>query len=381
MYRRRRCRCAATKSCCGCRIRCTGQPFRGGIIAACPIAARDDLLGYPSYAAYQFRDHMAESPERVWAISIDDSAADYRTGGAARRRRGQNPLLGRPWQAGDFQFLVYHLRGRPPPGQTRCARTSHSERVATRLFISRDHADSVWQFTAAHVHSGVASRRRSLSAIRRGWDPVGIGIWTCTADPGKPLSNSTASVRLGVRGRECCRAPGCSWSFPQPRAGEPVLLGSELSPVAVSRIRPLAREPGDGCARGFARQGLPAEFDFRRCPPSSSSAGDATQPYPLIRHDTIDQEAAARQVSSQCCSKPDETRTGLGVRGCWPEPRMSLALHERAIRDQRHRFDRCRRNTPRPLGFGRSRGHRTRRLRLRTFVAYEAAYYTYSGPP
>src|SRR5258705_7176199 len=71
------------------------------------------LLGYPSYAAYQFENHMAESPERVWRF-LDDLLRITEPAVQRDVARAES-LLGRPPQAGDFQFLVYHMRGRATP--------------------------------------------------------------------------------------------------------------------------------------------------------------------------------------------------------------------------------------------------------------------------
>jgi len=328
------------------------------------------LLGYPSYAAYQFENHMAESPERVWRF-LDDL---LRTTEPAVQRdvaRAES-LLGRPPQAGDFQFLVYHLRGRATARPNALRPYFPYERVRDALFHIADTLFDL-QFTAAPDlpvwHPDVEAYR-----VAEGGTLLGIAYLDVHRRPGKPLSGSTASLRLGVRGRVLPRT-ALLLSLPQPRPGEPVLLGS-------ADVASLFHEFGHVLENlvtvrpWFGTSGLPAEFDFREVPSIVFErwGRDPAVLRLFARHYRSGEPLPDSLVA--VLQQPDETRTGLGVRGLLARARMSLALHERqsATSDIDSIVQAQYAATAR---LGPLTGPSHPEASFTHLVGYEAAYYTY----
>ncbi len=328
------------------------------------------LLGYPSYAAYQFENHMAESPERVWRF-LDDL---MRTTEPAVQRdvaRAES-LLGRPPQAGDFQFLVYHLRGRATTRPNALRPYFPYERVRDALLHIADTLFGL-HFTPAPDlpvwHPDVEAYR-----VAEGGTVVGIAYLDVHRRPGKPVSSSTAQIRLGVRGRVLPRT-ALLLSLPQPRPGEPVLLGSE-------DVAALFHEFGHvlenlvTVRRWFGTSGLPAEFDFREVPSIvfERSGRDPAVLRTFARHYRTGEPLPDSLLAA--LQQPDETRTGLGVRASLARARISLALHERPspttdidsiVQAQIVASNRL----------GRGTGESHPEASFTHLVGYEAAYYTY----
>src|SRR6266487_792561 len=328
------------------------------------------LLGYPSYAAYQFENHMAESPQRVWQF-LDDLQRVTEPVVQRDVARAES-LLGRPPQAGDFQFLVYHLRGRAIARPNALRPYFPYERVRDALFHIADTLFGL-QFTAAHDipvwHPDVEAYR-----VAEGATPVGIAYLDVHRRPGKPLSNSTASVRLGVRGRVLPRT-ALLLSLPQPRPGEPVLLGSQDVALLFHEFGHVL-ENLVTVRPWFGTSGLPAEFDFREVP-SIVFEGWGRDPAVLrtfARHYRTGEPLPDSLVAA--LQQPDETRTGLGVRGLLARARMSLALHERPAATSDidsivlAQFAASAR-------LGQLTGESHPEASFTHLVGYEAAYYTY----
>jgi len=328
------------------------------------------LLGYPSYAAYQFENHMAESPERVWRF-LDDL---LRTTEPAVQRdvaRAES-LLGRPPQAGDFQFLVYHLRGSPTARPNALRPYFPYARVRDALFHIADTLFGL-QFTAAPDipvwHPDVEAYR-----LAEGGTPVGIAYLDVHRRPGKPVSSSTASIRLGVRGRVQPRT-ALLLSLPQPRPGEPVLLGSEDVALLFHEFGHVL-ENLVTVRPWFGTSGLPAEFDFREVPSLVFEhwGRDPAVLRTFARHYRTGEPLPDSLVAA--LRQPDETRTGLGVRALLARARISLALHERPsptsdidsiVQAQIVASNRL----------GRVTGESHPEASFTHLVGYEAAYYTY----
>src|SRR6266536_1335331 len=274
--------------------------------------------------------------------------------------------------AGDFQFLVYHLRGRAIARPNALRPYFPYERVRDALFHIADTLFGL-QFTAAHDipvwHPDVEAYR-----VAEGATPVGIAYLDVHRRPGKPLSNSTASVRLGVRGRVLPRT-ALLLSLPQPRPGEPVLLGSQDVALLFHEFGHVL-ENLVTVRPWFGTSGLPAEFDFREVP-SIVFEGWGRDPAVLrtfARHYRTGEPLPDSLVAA--LQQPDETRTGLGVRGLLARARMSLALHERPAATSDidsivlAQFAASAR-------LGQLTGESHPEASFTHLVGYEAAYYTY----
>lgn len=281
------------------------------------------LLGYSSYAAYQFETHMAESPDRVRRF-LDDLQRISEPAVQRDVARAES-LLGRPVAAGDVQYLVYHLRGRALARPNALRPYFPYERVRDALLHIADTLFGL-QFTAAPDlpvwHPDVEAYR-----VAEGGRLVGIAYLDVRRRSGKPQSESTASLRLGVRGRVIARS-AVLLSLPQQRPGEPVLLG----PAAVASFfhefghlleNLMAVRPW------FGTSGLPAEFDFREIPSIVFErwGRDPAVLRSFARHYRTGEPLPDSLVWA--LQQPDETRNGLGMRGLLARARVSLALHER----------------------------------------------------
>lgn len=328
------------------------------------------LLGYRSYAAYQLETHMAESPERVWRFLED---LQRMTEPAVQRDVARaESLLGRPPQAGDIQFLVYHLRGRATARPNALRPYFPYERVRDALFHIADTLFGL-QFTAAPDlpvwHPDVEAYR-----VAEGGTPVGIAYLDVHRRPGKPLSNSTASVRLGVRGRVLPRS-ALLLSFPQPRPGEPVLLGSEAVAALFHEFGHLL-ENMVTVRPWFGTSGLPAEFDFREVPSIVFEhwGRDPAVLRTFARHFRTGEPLPDSLVAA--LQQPDETRTGLGVRALLARARMSLALHEQSSATS-DIDSLVQAQFVASLPLGRLTGESHPEASFTHLVGYEAAYYTY----
>jgi len=328
------------------------------------------LLGYASYAAYQFENHMAESPQRVWQFL--DELQQVTEPAVQREVARAESLLGRPPQAGDFQFLVYHLRGRATARPNALRPYFPYERVRDALFHIADTLFGL-QFSAARDipvwHPDVEAYR-----VAEGGTPVGIAYLDVHRRPGKPLSNSTAAIRLGVRGRVLPRS-AILLSLPQPRPGEPVLLGSEAVASLFHEFGHLL-ENLVTVRPWFGTSGLPAEFDFREVPSIVLErwGRDPAVLRTFARHYRTGEPLPDSLVAA--LQQPDETRTGLGVRGLMARARMSLALHERpAATSDIDSIVQAQFAASARLGPLTGESHPE--ASFTHLVGYEAAYYTY----
>ncbi len=328
------------------------------------------LLGYPSYAAYQFENHMAESPERVWRF-LDDLQRITEPAVQRDVARAES-LLGRPPQAGDVQFLVYHLRGRAGARPNALRPYFPYERVRDALFHIADTLFGL-QFTAAPDlpvwHPDVEAYR-----VAEGGSAVGIAYLDVRRRPGKPPSGSTAPIRLGVRGRVLSRS-AVLLSLPQQRPGEPVLLGAEDVASFFHEFGHLL-ENLMAVRPWFGTSGLPAEFDFREIPSIVFErwGRDPAVLRTFARHYRTGEPLPDSLVAA--LQQPDEARTGLGLRGLLARARISLALHERpAATSDIDSIVRAQLVASIPLP--RLTGESHPEASFTHLVGYEAAYYTY----
>jgi thimet oligopeptidase len=181
-------------------------------------------LGYGTYAAYQFGNHMAGSPERVHAF-LDDLQRRSETAVQRDIARAES-LLGRPPVGGDQVYLVSHLVRRATTRPNSLRPYFPYERVRDALLHIADTLFGL-QFAAAPDlpvwHPDVEAYR-----VTDGGKLVGIAYLDLRRRPGKPGGNATASLRVGVRGRVLPRT-AITMSLLRARPGEPVLSALKRS--------------------------------------------------------------------------------------------------------------------------------------------------------
>src|SRR5712691_1622533 len=328
------------------------------------------LLGYPSYAAYQLETHMAESPERVGRF-LDDLQRISEPAVQRDVARAES-LLGRPPLAGDFQFLAAHLRGRAITRPNALRPYFPYERVRDALLHIADTLFGV-QFTAAPDipvwHPDVEAYR-----VAEGGTRVGIAYLDVHRRPGTPVSSSTASIRLGVRGRVLPRS-ALLLSLPQQRPGAPVLLGSEDVAALFHEFGHLL-ENMVTVRPWFGTSGLPAEFDFREVPSIVFErwGRDRAVLRTFARHYQTGEPLPDSLVGA--LQQPDEGSSVLGMRGLLARARVSLALHDRPV-SAGNIDSLVQAQFVASLPLGQLTGDSHPEASFTHLVGYEAAFYTY----
>jgi len=327
------------------------------------------LLGYPSYAAYQFDGHMAGSPERVHRFL--DELQRITEPAVQRDLARANSVLGRAPTWGDVQYLTYQLRGRDSP---RAAVREYFpfERVRDALLHIADTLFGLQFQPAADLpvwHPSVEGYR--VFESRR---LIGIAYLDLRRRPGKPPSEATAFIRTGVRDRVIPRA-AVLLSLPQARPGEPVLLGSEAVASLFHEFGHLL-EDLLSVRPWFGTSGLPAEFDFSEVPSIVFEhwGRDPAVLRTFARHYRTGAPLPDSLVAT--LEQPDEQRVGLGVRALLFRARMSLALHERpAGVGDIDSIVRAQQEASVPIGRAMLNAHPE--ASFTHLVGYDAAYYTY----
>jgi thimet oligopeptidase len=328
------------------------------------------LLGYPTYAAFQFHDYMAGTPSQVHQF-LDDLQRITEPAVQRDVARAES-LLGRPPVLGDQQYVTYHLHGRAGARPNALRPYFPYEGVRDALLHIADTLFGL-QFTAARDlpvwYPDVEAYRVSENGKL-----IGIAYLDLRRRPGKPAGNATASLRLGVRDR-VIRRTAITMSLPPARPGEPVLLGGEAVASLFHEFGHLL-ENLIVARRWFGTSGLPAEFDFREIPSIVFErwGRDARVLRTFARHYRTGEPLPDSLVSA--LHQPDESRVGLGVRGLLARARISLALHERpgGIGD----IDSIvQAQVKASVPIARPAGESHQETSFTHLVGYEAAYYTY----
>jgi len=368
-------RVAASRERAAIRLQNRGAPANHFVVDSL-LRARERmaaLLGYPTYAAYQFGGMMAGSPGEVERF-LDE--IQRRSDSAVRRDLAQVPvILGRPGpiRMSDYQYVAFHARN--------AGREAKSSALVREYFPYENVRDAILhladtlfglEFRAAPdlpVWHPTVEAYRVFDAGRL----VGIAYLDTHRRPGKLPASSTAGVRRGVSGRVLPRA-AINMSLVRNRPGDPGLLGSE-------EVAGLFHEFGHllenllAVRPWFGTSGLPAEFDFREVPSIVFErwGRDPTVLRSFARHYRTGQPLPDSLVAG--LRQPDELRSGLGIRGLLFRARLSLALHERSPGGNIDSIARALREATIP---GEPLPGATHpEASFTHLVGYEAAYYTY----
>jgi len=188
------------------------------------------------------------------------------------------------------------------------------------------------------------------------------------------VSSSTASIRLGVRGRVLPRS-ALLLSLPQQRPGAPVLLGSEDVAALFHEFGHLL-ENMVTVRPWFGTSGLPAEFDFREVPSIVFErwGRDRAVLRTFARHYQTGEPLPDSLVGA--LQQPDEGSSVLGMRGLLARARVSLALHDRPV-SAGNIDSLVQAQFVASLPLGQLTGDSHPEASFTHLVGYEAAFYTY----
>jgi thimet oligopeptidase len=331
------------------------------------------LLGYPTWAAYQFDGMMAGSPRAVERF-LDE--IQRRSEPAVSRELEQAPaVLGQPGplRMSDLQYLAFHAETGGGGARSGALVREYFpyERVRDAILHLADTLFGL-QFRPAPdlpVWHPSVEAYRVFDAGRL----AGIAYLDTHRRPGKLPASSTAAIRWGVSGRVLPRA-AINMSLVRDRPGDPGLLGSE-------EVAGLFHEFGHlledllAVRPWFGTSGLPAEFDFREVPSIVFErwGRDLAVLRSFARHYRTGEPLPDSLVAS--LRQPDEMRSGLGLRGSLLRARLSLALHERPPGGDIDSIARTLRDATMPGEPPRVATHPE--ASFTHLVGYEAAYYTY----
>jgi thimet oligopeptidase len=354
------------------RLQNRGAPANHFVVDSL-LRARDrlaKLLGYPTWAAYQFDGMMAGSPAQVHRFL--DELQRLSEPALARDRAQAAALLGPgPVRMSDLQYLAFHA-GKGLSG-------ARSDALVREYFPYERVRDAILHL--ADTLFGLEFRPAPDLPV---WHPsveayrvfdtgrlAGVAYLDTHRRPGKLPANTTASIRWGVSSRVLPRA---AINMSLVRSGDPGLLGSE-------DVAGLFHEFGHllenllAVRPWFGTSGLPLEFDFREVPSIvfEQWGRDPAVLRSFARHYRTGDHLPDSLVAS--LRQPDELQNPFGVRGSLYRARLSLALHERSPGADIDSIARALRDATIPGEPPRVATHPE--ASFTHLVGYEAAYYTY----